>query len=174
MSRVVILGIAGGGKSTLARRISAAFGLPLHQMDKLHWLPGWKLSSKDHVNPLHDKIMATDRWVIDGYGTWESIEQRCDAADTLILIDQPAWRHYWWSYKRNIKMLFRHNPDLPDGCSKWPLWKMMFRVVRETRRDALPRLRKMLEDRPVKDKHVLRSPREIEAFCCRHGIAAGG
>ena len=93
MSRVVIVGIAGGGKSTLARRISASLGLPLHQMDKIGWLPGWNLAGDSHVNALHDQIMKTDRWVIDGYGSWQSIEQRCDAADTLILIDLPAWRH---------------------------------------------------------------------------------
>jgi adenylate kinase family enzyme len=174
MSRVVLLGIAGGGKSTLARRISASLALPLHQMDKLGWLPGWKLAGNDQVDPLHDKIMKTDRWVIDGYGSWESIERRCDQADTLILIDHPAWRHYCWAYKRNIKLLFRHNPDLPDGCSKWPLWKMMVRVVRETRQDALPRLRKLLTDRPDKAQYVLRSPREIKAFCRQHLAGTGG
>jgi adenylate kinase family enzyme len=174
MSRVVLLGIAGGGKSTLARRISASLGLPLHQMDKLGWLPGWKLAGNDHVDSLHDKIMETGRWVIDGYGSWESIERRCDEADTLILMDQPAWQHYWWAYKRNIKLLFRHNPDLPDGCSKWPLWKMMVRVVRDTRRDALPRLRKLLADRPDKTQYVLRSPREIKAFCRQHLVGGGG
>jgi adenylate kinase family enzyme len=168
MSRVVVVGIAGGGKSTLARRISGSFGLPLHQMDKIAWLPGWKLADNEHVNRLHDQIMQTDRWVIDGYGSWKSIEQRCDAADTLILIDQPAWRHYWWAYKRNIKLLFRHNPDLPEGCSKWPLWKMMFRVLRSTRRNELPRLRKLLTDRPDKTQFVLRSPRQIEEFCIAH------
>jgi adenylate kinase family enzyme len=168
MIRVVLLGIAGGGKSTLARRISASLGLPLHQMDKLGWLPGWKLAGNDHVDPLHDKIMETNHWVIDGYGSWESIERRCDKADTLILMDQPAWRHYWWAYKRNIKLLFRHNPDLPDGCSKWPLWKMMVRVIRETRQDALPRLRKLLTDRPDKTQYVLRSPQDIKAFCRQH------
>lgn len=174
MSRVVVVGIAGGGKSTLARRISASLGLPLHQMDKIQWLPGWKMAAGARQNSLHERIMQSERWVIDGYGSWESMERRCDEADTLILMDQPAWRHYWWAYKRNIKMLFRHNPDLPDGCSKWALWKMMFRVVRDTRRDALPRLRKLLTDRPEKDRYVLRSPDEIEAFCRQHGIVAGG
>jgi adenylate kinase family enzyme len=130
MSRVVILGIAGGGKSTLARRIS-----------------------------------ATDRWVIDGFGTYASMDRRCDAADTLILLDQPAWRHYWWAYKRNLKLLFRHNDDLPAGCSKWPLWRMMWPIIRQTREHELPRLRKLLADRPDKARYVLRSPREIEAFC---------
>jgi adenylate kinase family enzyme len=168
MCRVVIVGIAGGGKSTLARRISTALGLPLHQMDKIGWLPGWKLAADAHVEKHHDQIMANDRWVIDGYGSWDSMNQRCDEADTLILIDQPAWRHYWWSYKRNIKLLLRHNPDLPEGCSNWPLWKMMFRVVRDTRRDALPRLRNLLADRPDKTQFVLRSPGEIEMFCRAH------
>jgi len=174
MSRVVILGIAGGGKSTLARRISSALGLPLHQMDKIGWLPGWTLAGNAHVERQHDRIMSSERWVIDGYGSWKSIEQRCDAADTLILIDQPAWRHYWWSYKRNITLLFLHNPDLPEGCSKWPLWTMMFRVVRETRRDALPRLRKLLADRPDKARFVLRSPQAIRAFCSEHLASAAG
>jgi adenylate kinase family enzyme len=174
MSRVVIVGIAGGGKSTLARRISEALGLPLYQMDKIGWLPGWKLAGNDRVDRQHEQILLKDRWVIDGYGSWKSIERRCDDADTLILIDQPAWRHYWWSYKRNIKLLFRHNPDLPEGCSKWPLWKMMFCVVRQTRRDALPRLRKLLADRPQKTQFVIRSPREIESFCRQHlGDSAG-
>src|SRR5215208_4963631 len=88
MSRVVILGIAGGGKSTLARRISAALGLPLHQMDKIGRLPGWRLAGNDHVDRAHDEIMTTDRWVIDGYGSHASMRRRCDRADTLILIDQ--------------------------------------------------------------------------------------
>jgi adenylate kinase family enzyme len=174
MSRVVVLGIAGGGKSTLARRISATLGLPLYQMDKIGWLPGWKLAPNKYVNRRHDQIMLRDRWVIDGYGSWRSMEQRCDAADALILIDQPAWRHYWWAYKRNLKLQFRHNPDLPDGCSKWPLWTMMFRVVRDTRRKELPRLKKLLADRPHTRQFVLRSPRQIEAFCREHLDAAAG
>lgn len=66
MSRAVILGIAGAGKSTLTRRISAALGLPLHQIDKIGLMPGWKLAGDEHVNAEHDKIMATDRWVIEG------------------------------------------------------------------------------------------------------------
>ena len=165
MSRVVILGIAGAGKSTLARRISTELRLPLHQMDKIGWLPGWRLAGNEQVDREHERIMAAERWVIDGYGSRASMMRRCDLADTLILIDQPAWRHYWWAYKRNVKLLFRHNPDLPAGCSKWPLWTMMWRVVRQTRRTELPWLRKLLADRPHTRQFVLRSPREIEAFC---------
>jgi adenylate kinase family enzyme len=168
MSRVVILGIAGGGKSTLARRISAALGLPLHQMDKIGWRPGWTWTPGEEIDRRHEQIIATERWVIDGYGTYASMDRRCDAADTLILIDQPAWRHYWWAYKRNVKLLFRHNDELPEGCSKWPLWTMMLKIIRQTRRKELPRLRKLLADRPEKARYVLRSPGDIQAFCREH------
>ena len=165
MCRVAVISIAGGGKSMLARRISESLGLPLHQMDKIGWVPGRRLAGNEHVDRLHDQIMATDRWVIDGYGSRASMQRRCDEADTLILIDQPAWRHYWWAYKRNFKLLFRHNPDLPAGCSKSPLWRMMYRVVRQTRRNESPWLQRLLADRPDKRQFVLRSPRQIEAFC---------
>jgi adenylate kinase family enzyme len=174
MSRVVILGIAGGGKSTLARRISAALGLPLHQMDKIGWQPGWKWTPNDEIDRRHAQIIASQRWVIDGFGTRRSMHLRCDAADTLILIDQPAWRHYWWAYKRNLKLLVQPNSDLPAGCSKWPLWKMMFSVIRQTRRYELPRLKALLRDRPDKARFVLRSPRDIDAFCRRHLTGSDG
>jgi len=173
MGRVVVLGIAGGGKSTLCRRISSALGLPLHQMDKIGWLPGWRLAENAQVNQEHDQILPSARWIIDGFGSRESMERRCDDADTLILIDQPAWRHYWWAYKRNIKLLFQDNPDLPKGCSKWRLWKSMFGGIRQQRRSELSHLRKLLADRPHKAQFVLRSPREIEAFCRQH-LSAGG
>jgi len=76
MNRVVILGIAGGGKSTLARRISAARGLALYEMDKIGVLPGWKLAGEKDVEDQHDRIMSGERWVIDGGGPWKLIEHR--------------------------------------------------------------------------------------------------
>jgi adenylate kinase family enzyme len=44
MERVVILGCAGTGKSTLARRLGAKTGLPVVHLDALFWEPGWQES----------------------------------------------------------------------------------------------------------------------------------
>ncbi len=40
MTRVAIIGNAGGGKSTMARKLAAARGLPYFAVDKFQWRPG--------------------------------------------------------------------------------------------------------------------------------------
>jgi len=41
MSRVVILGNAGGGKSTLARKLDERHAIPHVEIDALLWQEGW-------------------------------------------------------------------------------------------------------------------------------------
>ncbi|MGH2415640.1 MAG: hypothetical protein ACRDEA_18500 [Microcystaceae cyanobacterium] len=40
MKKVAVFGNAGGGKSTLSRRLSEVTGLPLHVLDKVKYLSG--------------------------------------------------------------------------------------------------------------------------------------
>ncbi|CAN5686044.1 hypothetical protein BH24CHL4_BH24CHL4_24990 [soil metagenome] len=41
MQRVTIVGSAGLGKSTLARRLGTLLDLPVAHLDTLYWQPGW-------------------------------------------------------------------------------------------------------------------------------------
>jgi adenylate kinase family enzyme len=165
MRRIAMLGIPGGGKSTLGRRMAAALGLPLHQTDRMLFGRDWNMDDRTDFNARHEKILARDQWIIEGLHTLESLERRCDEADTLILIDLPEWRHHWWTCKRRLKHLFRHNPDLPDACTRWPSCKAMFLLIQTTRREQLPYLQTLLRERPLKTQFVLRSPRDIREFC---------
>ena len=42
MTRVAIIGNAGGGKSLLARYLGETLRLPVHTIDDVQWDPGWK------------------------------------------------------------------------------------------------------------------------------------
>src|SRR3982750_2556107 len=44
VTRIAIIGNAAGGKSTLARKMSTARGLPCIEVDTLLWQEGWKLA----------------------------------------------------------------------------------------------------------------------------------
>src|SRR5205823_5961935 len=111
MSRVAIIGNAGGGKSTLARRLSRAKGLPLHVIDRIQWKPGWVAAPAEEVRRPHEEILAQERWIIDGWGGRENIEARFAAADTIIYVDHPLYVHYWWAMKRQLQCGFRPQPD---------------------------------------------------------------
>ena len=41
MQRVLVIGCAGAGKSTLARQLSVALNLPLIGLDRAYWRSGW-------------------------------------------------------------------------------------------------------------------------------------
>ncbi|MFP5225212.1 MAG: hypothetical protein ACLGH3_06640, partial [Actinomycetota bacterium] len=41
VNRVLVLGGTGAGKSTFARRLGVATGLPVVHLDLLWWRPGW-------------------------------------------------------------------------------------------------------------------------------------
>jgi hypothetical protein len=45
--RIAVVG--DGGKSTLARALSAKTGLPYIEMDALHWNPGWVESTANEL-----------------------------------------------------------------------------------------------------------------------------
>jgi len=71
MARVVIIGNASGGKSTLARKLAPHRDLPLTEIDRLLWQPGWKLTlpelyahchARNHqAGSIDDDASAADR-----------------------------------------------------------------------------------------------------------------
>jgi adenylate kinase family enzyme len=58
--RIAIIGNAGGGKSTLARRLAASHDLPLTEVDKLLWQPGWKITPEEEYDALHQPLIDSD------------------------------------------------------------------------------------------------------------------
>jgi len=73
MTRVAVIGNAGGGKSTLCARLGKALQLPVYPIDKIQWKPGWVAASREEFNRQHDELLALDRWIIDGWGPWDAI-----------------------------------------------------------------------------------------------------
>src|SRR5256885_12949044 len=101
-SRIALIGNGGGGKSTLAKAIASAQNLPLLEVDHVQFAPGWVRVDPDEVARICDGFASGERWIIDGFGPWESIVGRFKLSDTVIFIDFPLWIHYWWAAERQI------------------------------------------------------------------------
>lgn len=140
MTRVAVIGNAGGGKSTLCREITRVLGLPYHAVDNIQWLPGWVMMPEVDFHIRHEALIAQDRWIIDGFGPWRDIERRLDAADTIILVDHPFWRHLLWATKRQIRSVFFGRPDGPEGCPMWQATFKLYRMMWWLHRDMRPKL----------------------------------
>ena len=132
MTRISVIGNAGGGKSTICRKLSKVLDIPLFPIDKIQWKPGWVAASYNEIRTNHEQILANERWIIDGWGSFDIIETRFQASDTIIFIDLPLTVHYWWAIKRQFSCIFKPRIDGPEGCPMlpmtWPLLKMIWNI----------------------------------------------
>lgn len=88
MKRTVIIGSPGAGKSTFARELREKTGLPLFYLDMLwHQADGTHVSKEEFDSRL-DRIIRTDRWIIDG-NYQRTLELRLKKCDTVFLMDFP-------------------------------------------------------------------------------------
>src|SRR5260370_13001712 len=101
MKRVVILGRGASGKSTLARRLGEIMGLPVIGLDKIFWQPGLMATPRDQWVVMQEKLVAGDRWIMDGdLGPHDAVQVRLRAADTIVFLDFSLVRCAWRAIRR--------------------------------------------------------------------------
>jgi hypothetical protein len=166
MSRVVIIGNAGGGKSTLARKLAAQRGLPHTEIDSLLWQPGWILTPADVYARQHREMISRDEWVIDGLGRQDSVAARFTRATEIILIDMPLWMHFWLAAERQIAWATGALDHAPGGIAQMPPTKGLFQTIWQVDQDWMPGLRALCTETEAQGKLVARltSVDELQAF----------
>ena len=87
--RILIYGVTGSGKTTLARQVGAITGLPWHSMDdEIGWLPDWIERPRDEQRQLASRIAASEQWVLDtAYGHWRDIV--LPRTELIVALDYP-------------------------------------------------------------------------------------
>jgi len=156
MKRVVILGRGASGKSTLARRLGHITGLPVIELDKIFWQAGLIATPRQRWVLVQEKIVAEDRWIIDGdLGHYDAVEVRLQAADTIILLD--------FSLPRCALRAIRRSGERPD------FWFLLIAY----RYQNLPILREAISKYAQKAAfHVFRDPRAMDRFVAHVSISS--
>ena len=160
-----MIGNAGGGKSTMCGKICAVHGLPYFAIDRIQWKSGWTQTPVDEYTSAHESLISEDRWLLDGYGAWDSVLRRMDAADTIIVVDHPIWVHYWWATKRQVKSLFIGRPDGPSGCPMWPVTLRLYKMMWWLHKFQRPMLLSEAESRSNEKRVIhIKSPSALSQF----------
>jgi hypothetical protein len=141
MQRVVVIGNSGGGKSTLSRRLSARLSLPCHEIDALLWQPGWVETPADVYGAEHARLLAGERWIIEGLGRRDSIPMRLARASDIVLIDLPLWRHFQFAAERQVAWATGRLAHPPGGHAELPPIEALFRTIDEVDRIWMPEVR---------------------------------
>ena len=165
MNKVAVFGNAGGGKSTLSKKLSEIIGLPLHVLDKVQYQSSGVAVPATEYQRIHAQILATDRWIIDGFGCLETLWLRLDSADTLVFIDLPLYLHFWWVTKRMLTGGFNPPAGWPENS---PILKSSinsYRTLWLCDRYLTPKYREYITNvKSTKNVYHLRSSQQIEQF----------
>ena len=88
--RVLVYGVTGSGKTTLAERISRLTSLPWYSVDELTWEPGWVEVPPDEQRRRISAICEQPEWILDtAYGLWRDIP--LSRAELIVALDYPRW-----------------------------------------------------------------------------------
>ncbi|WP_210481079.1 AAA family ATPase [Naasia sp. SYSU D00948] len=116
--RVLVAGVTGVGKTTLAGRIGAVIGSPHTEIDALYHGPGWtyRESFLDEV----DELTRRPKWVTE----WQYRSARAtlaSRADTLVWLDLPVRVSLPRLVRRTVRRRLRRE-ELWNGNQEAPLW----------------------------------------------------
>ncbi len=163
MNKVLVIGICGAGKSTLALKLSERLDLPVFHLDKYFWKKGWIETPNEEWVSTVEGLVSQDEWIMEGNYS-STFNVRFPKADTIIILDYNPILAITRATKRIISHYGRTRPDMTDGCPErfnWEFYKFMWYFNKNHR----PRVEEALRNH-AKGKRVLRfsSPKKLNKF----------
>ncbi|MBP1886926.1 AAA family ATPase [Sinorhizobium mexicanum] len=142
--RVLVIGCSGGGKTTLARRLSEHCDLPFVSMDReFFWLPGWISRAREEQRKLIAAKVAEAQWVMDGTNP-STFDLRLPRADIVLWVRMPRLRCLIGVARRWLKWRGAARPEMAEGCPERVSWEFV-RYIWTFERKFVPRIEEALQ-----------------------------
>src|ERR1700751_6085539 len=164
--------MAGSGKSTFSRALSARTGLPVIHLDLYYWKPGWMKPSDDEGQTKQRSLLAGDEWIADGNYD-KTLDLRLERADTVVVLDTPWWVCSGRAFGRGVRRPV--GTRMPDGCDDSVIrrlrdeWRLVGVNWRDRRKEPQRERAIISEHGEHTTVHVLSSKRATQAFLSECG-----
>lgn len=164
--RVLVIGMAGAGKSTFSRALSARTGLPVINLDFQYWKPGWVKPSEDEWREKQRGLLAGPEWIADG-NDLETLDLRLERAETVVLLDTPWWTCAGRAFLRGLR---KPVGEIPEGCDDSATrrlrdeWRLIGAAWRHRRSEAEQACATIDQHGSDVELRVIRSKRAAQEF----------
>ena len=174
--RILIYGVCGSGKTTLAKQLGELNGLPSHEVDNLTWDPGWVAVADDLQRERISSICAEDEWILDtAYGKW--IDVPLERVQLIIGLDYSRGLTFWQLLKRTVvrsidkKLICNGNVEsFRTMFSKDSILLWHYRSFARKRE----RLRKWQTSDTEFEVILFKNPRKLEFWMIEHAMKHEG
>jgi adenylate kinase family enzyme len=122
MRRVVVAGITGAGKTTLARELSRVTGLPFVELDGFVEGPGW--SVLPDFRRSTEQLVAGPSWITDNLWYPEVQDLLLARADTVVWLDVDRPEVVKRLLRRSLRRGLPPRPVLVNG-NRERLWAIV-------------------------------------------------
>jgi adenylate kinase family enzyme len=174
--RVLVAGVSGVGKTTLASAISSILGVPHTEIDALFHGPDW-VPRESFLRDV-ETLTSKDAWVTE----WQYTQVRpllARRADTLVWLDLPVRVALWRLITRTLRRS-RSGVELWNGNVEPPLRRIFVdrdHIIRwgvRTRRKLKPVVPRLESEYPGLRVVRLRSQRDVEVWLATLADAVSG
>jgi adenylate kinase family enzyme len=118
-TRLVVIGVTGVGKSTLAERLSEKLKLDFIDLDAVYWQPNWTHLSDDEFRTRVEESTCAPGWVIAG--NYSVVRDICwSRAEAAVWLDYSLWTVFWRLTFRTFRRWWKK--ELLWGTNYESLW----------------------------------------------------
>lgn len=163
MQRIIVIGSAGAGKSTLSQKLGQALDLPVVHLDAYFWKPGWVQTESEEWEQIIRTQTEQEKWIMDGNYTG-TLDMRLERADTVIFLDMPRVLCVYRVLKRRIQYHGRARKDMNQGCPEkldWPFISWVWNFPKRSRSKVIAALEGCKAEKQV---IVLNGRKEVRRF----------
>ncbi|AZZ36634.1 hypothetical protein CIK05_07470 [Bdellovibrio sp. qaytius] len=156
--KIAVIGNSCAGKTRLSRSLSKKYKLPLIHVDQIQFTTGLKFRPFSESIEILKTEQAKSKWIIDGFGPLDILEDRLKLADQIIMIDLPIKTHYFWAVKRVLKNLFiSQRAELPANSDERNLSHILklFKTIHQVHTKMRPEMLRILARDIYKTKTVI-------------------
>lgn len=165
--KILIIGCAGAGKSTLSRQLHQHTALPLIHLDQLYWQPGWVATERPVFRENLSLELEKEAWIMDGNFD-STLSLRAQYADLIIWLDFPRHICIPRIIKRFTTNFGKTRPDMTPGCPE-KLDYEFARWIWRYEQDARPAVAEAVRQAPC-DSIVFSHPSQLASWLGRLSI----
>lgn len=118
MKKILIIGNAGAGKTTFARKLSRKTNIPLIHLDKLFWCGKWEHVSRDEFDVMLGEVLLGEEWIIDGNFN-RTLPKRLEYCDAVFYFDFSAVACLWGATERVLANYGKTRDDMGGECPEY-------------------------------------------------------
>lgn len=169
MKRIVILGCAGCGKSTLASKLGKKLNIPVFHLDTIYWKANWQEEDKEVFVDKQRKMIENPAWILDG-NYRDTLEMRVEPCDTVIYLDYPRRVAIFGIFKRYLQYRNKQRDSIAEGC-KEKIDRSFFKWVWNFKKNAKPRIfEKLKKYENTKNILIFKNRKQLNKFLKEHQL----